>query len=355
MKISYTNTTGKEFAIRARKVYDHHPNIKEKEPAKIAGPLTTRAWALQEHVLSTRVLHYTETELVFECKSSYRCECSPSSKPYVTTPSLIPRAVAKAKSNKQPVWAAWQKVVEQYSKRDLTIQSDKLPAISGVASKIKRATGSAYIAGIWKGNLASDLLWSVVPQSCLNEKSYALDDYRAPTFSWASLNAPISYYTPDIEEQECFTPAARLLSSSVSVTGLDPLGSISDASIKLRAPYLSAYLCSALKDNTWEYTLLIKGTSAIRMSHDCLLSMEKPSGVGPQDMVGSVRRAKQGDKLEEFKAPVTCLSVARFDAWMTGLVLGESQRVRGAWERLGTFSAGAEAFQNVGRKYFIIA
>jgi hypothetical protein len=273
----------------------------------------------------------------------------PSAKPYVTTPSLIPRAVAKARRNKDPVWTAWHRIVEQYSRRDLTIQSDKLPAISGVASKIEKATGSAYIAGLWKDNLASDLLWSVSPEPTSKLATPILETYRAPTFSWASLSAPISYYTPDPEDQEIFTPTTTLLSSSVSLAGLDPLGAISDASIKVRGPCLSAFLSSTQKENMWEYTLLIKGTSAIRISHDCLL-VEQSSHAGQGNTGTTVRRAQLGEPSSEFKASVLCLSVGRYDAWISGLVLGESGRMAGARERLGTFTAGAESFQKAERE-----
>lgn len=38
-------------------------------------PLTRRAGALQERVLSTRILHYNEREISWECKEDFRCEC----------------------------------------------------------------------------------------------------------------------------------------------------------------------------------------------------------------------------------------------------------------------------------------
>lgn len=156
VKIPYENSTKKEFALRARVYPDHHPDA-NGNPATPTGPLTSRAWALQEHVLSTRVLHYTATELMFECRTSYRCECMPERKTRITTPALIPRAVASKKAS--AIWTAWHHIVEQYSTRDLTMPGDKLPAISGIATKIRKATHTEYIAGLWKGNLAFDLLW----------------------------------------------------------------------------------------------------------------------------------------------------------------------------------------------------
>jgi Heterokaryon incompatibility protein (HET) len=38
-------------------------------------PLLGRAWALQERLLATRVVHFTPSELVWECRSGVDCEC----------------------------------------------------------------------------------------------------------------------------------------------------------------------------------------------------------------------------------------------------------------------------------------
>ncbi|KAF2635917.1 HET-domain-containing protein [Massarina eburnea CBS 473.64] len=344
VKLNYQNTTGKEAAVRARKIEDHHPNLAEAEPAKPLGRLATRAWALQEHVLSTRVLHYTGTELLFECKTSYRCECTPGRKTYPTTPALIPRAIAKSSKTHQAIWNAWHQIVEQYSKRDLTVPTDKLPAISGIASRIGMATGSSYIAGVWENNLASDLLWSTSLTTLPDAHYFALEKYRAPSFSWASLNAPIAYHNLEEHERETFTPTISLISSSTTATGLNPLGAVSCSRITLRGPVVHAMLSSMKREGMWEYTLAIKRTSGIIISHDSLLVEDYiPASDIPRK---TVRRAQCGDKPSDFKTSVLCLGVARQDSWISGLVLGLSQRGRESYERLGTFSAGMEAFEN---------
>ncbi|KAH9207793.1 heterokaryon incompatibility, partial [Leptodontidium sp. 2 PMI_412] len=38
-------------------------------------PLLTRAWAFQEKLLATRIVHFADHELVWECKETQRCEC----------------------------------------------------------------------------------------------------------------------------------------------------------------------------------------------------------------------------------------------------------------------------------------
>jgi hypothetical protein len=371
VKIPYENTAKKELALRARRVLDHHPNPDPNGgPARPIGPLSYRAWlvkatinsygscanfcpyrALQEHVLSTRVLHYTATELLFECKTSYRCECMPDRKAYPTTPSLIPKAVGSKKTN--AVYEAWQRIVEKYSVRDLTVAGDKFPAISGIASKIRKATHSEYLAGLWKGNLASDLLWTASALASTTDR-FAMETWRAPSFSWASLDAAVTYAQLDDEEREAFSATISLLASTVTPKGLNPLGTLMDASITVRGPTIKATLCSERNRGTWEYMILLKGTSTIPITPDCLLVDANVKTEASKQEQRTVRRAKANDSPNVFKAPVLCLTVARYDNLISGLVLGMSERSPDDWERLGTFAAGTEAMQNAQEQEVIL-
>jgi hypothetical protein len=343
VKISYHNTSGKEFSLRARRILDHHPShAPGGGPAKPVGPLTSRAWALQEHVLSTRILHYTATELLFECKTSYRCECMPERKAYPTTPSLIPKAVASRKTD--AVWQAWQRIIEHYTARELTVATDKFPAISGIASKIRKATHSEYLAGLWKCNLASDMLWHVARSNPSFADNFALDNWRAPSFSWASLNVPVTYTLLDEGEREAFKSMVTIVDSKVTPTGLNPLGAISGGSLTLRGPVISCILTADKNHGSWEYNLVIKGTSTIRMMHDCLLTEVKFENSHGEKQ-HTVRRAIATDNVRRFESTVMCLGVARYDNIVAGLVLGVSAEHYPAWERLGTFAAGTEAIE----------
>jgi hypothetical protein len=52
----------------------HNINLSELFKPRIYGPLTTRGWALQERVLSGRIVHFTEEGIVWECRTSIQCE-----------------------------------------------------------------------------------------------------------------------------------------------------------------------------------------------------------------------------------------------------------------------------------------
>jgi hypothetical protein len=268
----------------------------------------------------------------------------PDRKVSTTTPSLIPRAASSKKSD--AVYEAWQHIVVKYCARDLTVPSDKLPAISGIASKIRQATHSEYLAGVWKDHLASDLLWSTSRLKPGDASRFALKKWRAPSFTWASLDTAVTYIQLDDVERESFIPLVTLLGSKVTPRGLNALGTPLDAFITLQGPVIEAMLCSEQNHDTWEYLLVIKGTSSIPMTPDCLL-VHTDSGIpGGDEKSTTVRRAQPDQSLHTFKAPVRCLSVARYDNLIAGLVLGLSEGSPDEWERIGTFTAGTEAMQN---------
>lgn len=100
----------------------------------------------------------------------------------------------------------WLSLVENYSRRYLSIAKDALSAIAGVARVIADETGDHYFAGIWDNHLIEDIFWRVYT----NEEHFQDEvsrpvrgrmignairpaEYRAPSWLWASINAPIKF------------------------------------------------------------------------------------------------------------------------------------------------------------------
>lgn len=52
----------------------------------------------------------------------------------------------------------WAQVVEEYSRRSLTLGMDKLVAISGLAKYMATVLKDEYLAGIWRSALPGTLL-----------------------------------------------------------------------------------------------------------------------------------------------------------------------------------------------------
>jgi hypothetical protein len=92
----------------------------------------------------------------------------------------------------------WKRIVENYSRLRLTKGTDKLIALAGIAKIMSRRIFNGrdedYIAGMWRANLESQLLWRVDP-ALRKDQTYdfhserpGMDEYRAPSFSWAAID-----------------------------------------------------------------------------------------------------------------------------------------------------------------------
>jgi hypothetical protein len=90
----------------------------------------------------------------------------------------------------------WMKLVEIYSRRRLTLLSDKLMAIFGIAQFIRASIpgkiDSRYVAGIFTTALPRQLLWKISNATAPYPSTRPFPG-RLPTWSWASVNSPIFY------------------------------------------------------------------------------------------------------------------------------------------------------------------
>lgn len=107
-------------------------------------------------------------------------------------------------TSEDAVWPEWAKVVKDYTRRGLAEPSDKLPALSGIATRFQKATNDVYCAGLWKSSLLKELEWisTQPPHHCRPSI------YRAPTWSWASVSsgtAWVEYKQPDEDSAATYT------------------------------------------------------------------------------------------------------------------------------------------------------
>ena len=79
----------------------------------------------------------------------------------------------------------WWHLVQIYTKCDLTIQSDRWPAISGMARMFSRASESQMIAGLWRSQLNKDLLWEGFGSI---GTTFRLHSASQPSWSWLSIS-----------------------------------------------------------------------------------------------------------------------------------------------------------------------
>ncbi|KAK5654622.1 hypothetical protein OQA88_6943 [Cercophora sp. LCS_1] len=197
-------------------------------------PLHVRAWVKQERILSPRTVHFDRDQMLWECREERICESGVPEGAFSVQRKLwdgrlhFESGAPAAKGRK--FWWDWYDLVEGYTGHGLTKGEDKLPALSGLADMLGRATGGGYVAGLWRDHLPWGLLW--------RKKGRWLrpaEGYRAPSWSWAGWDGIVQW----VGEADLEGFALKVISDvegveAVSVPeGIDPRGRLKGGHLKL--------------------------------------------------------------------------------------------------------------------------
>lgn len=229
-------------------------------------PVNVRGWVLQERLMAPRVLHFCENQVVWECRELDAAESARDGVPNLrlqggsivaggSLKSLVPYQARQSLPETSPTTATdqsyspadtynrWKLVVEVYSKTKLTKSEDKLIALSGIAKMVSDQVHDEYQAGLWRHHMEHQLLWRVDPvfvkdnsedghfvyNSKRPQDKEGVLVYRAPTWSWAAIDAPHGITYGDI------TPTGKALmevhSVKVATVTDDKFGLVEDGSL----------------------------------------------------------------------------------------------------------------------------
>lgn len=169
-------------------------------------PLSSRAWAFQERILSPRVLHFGESQMLWECEEMNACETCPGGidehRSDGSEPDIqVARKGLPRHADLDFLGEVWRPLVQSYTSGALTRFSDKPVAISGIADEA-HSYGRTYAAGLWREEIERQLLWQVShhrkdsPHSCTRPAH----TYVAPSWSWLSVDGEISFFTSSTEQ-----------------------------------------------------------------------------------------------------------------------------------------------------------
>ncbi|KAH6681308.1 hypothetical protein B0J14DRAFT_556738 [Halenospora varia] len=322
-QISFNTHTTSESVPSCSACTNDYPILRPLTTTSMAtmfldSPWWTRAWVMQEVLLSGRVLYFSSSEMAWECGSTTSAkdiisrlrrnlkllakQIPPAEAQSLTaSPGLLKLASSFRKS--------WRTIVEEYSKRELTHHQDKLPALAGVAAKFAEVSGQIYVAGLWAEDLMQGLLW------CRSFASVPLarPAYCAPSWSWASIDGPIIWHKSVVDLPD-------LLDSAVldySTTPRSPrftYGGVSNGYLEIRG-------------------MLRRGVTSPTKSQDVLDSSTKEQfAFASWDTLDSLERYRpKSSSKHEIVEGVWCLQIREG----AGLILHEISR--GQHERVGMF------------------
>jgi hypothetical protein len=241
-------------------------------------PLHQRGWVLQERLLSPRTIHFGNEQILWECRGGTACESyprgipkqlvNPHAKTWRLFDSLPEKQTAPTPKADTPLfesflpYSIWSQTVERYMECKLSNPRDKLVAIAGIAQKVAQVTEENYLAGLWDNReLAIQLLWHVLTRrQADNSPSQRPSVYRAPSWSWACLEATIVWDWPTAYDKILININEAL----VVPRNKDPMCEIQDGALRIRGCLFEAKVeiarvkTNGLYDEDGDYNLLVE-------------------------------------------------------------------------------------------------
>ncbi|KIW03232.1 uncharacterized protein PV09_05454 [Verruconis gallopava] len=143
-------------------------------------PTDSRGWCYQEDLLSSRLVKMTQNSVVWQCVGDG------------SNPATRAQGLEQLRKHPPFRWyTLWYRLIERYSNKSLTNHTDKLLAFYGIACD---KAGSNYLAGFLKSDPWVSLLWCRDENQIRRRPGRRYEKYVAPSWSWASLDAPVLFY-----------------------------------------------------------------------------------------------------------------------------------------------------------------
>lgn len=225
-----------------------------------AQPLYERGWAFQERLLARRTLHFLDDQIAWECNTTlYREQFryrQLHGEDHFIKKQLAPwyhqGSCPAPPRHPYGIWfdldlriCRWNAVIQEIAVRKFTVETDRLPAISGLASAIKTPEMGTYLAGIWEGDPFKSMLWYV--RFPADQEKYRRK-YMAPSWSWVwtkhQIMWPYLAFTPDrpadqIDKWETWSKkfGPKLLKHHVKLKSQDPHGEVLSGTYLIMSGY----------------------------------------------------------------------------------------------------------------------
>lgn len=137
-------------------------------------------------------------------------------------------------------YTMWRGIVERYSTKELTYEYDRLPALSGLASRFASLFNDRYLAGLWEGDLPLALCWQAISRhSDSIVGPYAIPSWSCVPYFQVTYGRNLEKVTWDALAQECSIEAVS-----------DSYGRVCEGSLLIQGRVLNVTL-EARESSSW--------------------------------------------------------------------------------------------------------
>ncbi|KAJ4108707.1 hypothetical protein NW768_012184 [Fusarium equiseti] len=297
-------------------------------------PLNRRGWVLQENTLSRRIVHFTNSEVLWECIECLKCECMEIEDEDLEENSRITAGMVrnaqftrtKAYGAPEDLHKRWLYLISRYKGLVLTHDADRLPALSGLARLWQSRGAGQYLAGIWRDHLPESLLW-------YNEERTSCkrwDGYMAPSWSPFSLGyiddrtniRRPAFEFLDLDYHIMTERVAQVVDAQSSPVGNDTMGAVKAGFIELKSRM---------------GTIRVEGNGRFHSVDSLLEPYQGPSKLHP-GIWGTVRWDCPAGDVYQRDVSLILLAYSNLNSYVhyvIAMVVMPSETVPGAYKRVG--------------------
>jgi hypothetical protein len=205
-------------------------------------------------------MHFTSAGVLWECQTHVANEAFPDgfppSLPYpegISRFAQLKRLLADSTApSSETGWTtefyeAWIQFVVHYSTCGLTLETDRLIAINGIAQHLARVTGDTYACGLWKAKLTSLLAWERADFL----RTPLPSSWHAPSWSWASIGRPMRYHH-FLEYRKCTDTRDYVSFKEIDLSAHDS-GQVERVLLSLRGRLVHATLYMSTSESEISY------------------------------------------------------------------------------------------------------
>ncbi len=117
-------------------------------------------------------------------------------------------------------YQTWHSMLREYTQRQLTVEADRLPAISAIAQAFAAHFQTEYYAGLWGSFLVHDLMWEAKEPA--SGPGGGVAKSGSPSWSWAKLKGEHTYDSGNSDRANAEVVSCR----TVPVLDRNPFGGV---------------------------------------------------------------------------------------------------------------------------------
>lgn len=155
---------------------------------------SSRGWTYQELMMSTCLLIFTEYQVFYSCET--HCQAEDYVSHVIFDPDKDdPEDQRRSRRNRAPNAAdndltTYECGVRDFTKRELSFESDRLNAMSGVLSMISEEHSEVFLCGLLVSTMFEhSMLW----HPCGKARRRTTGGAAFPSWSWAASHSPVMY------------------------------------------------------------------------------------------------------------------------------------------------------------------